>query len=70
MGQLIAEFYFIYQDDRLDNTYVRIPKERYDDISNVLPNLHNRVPQHMIASYLRISPMLLNRLKKTEIVKL
>ena len=64
MGRLVAEYYFIYQDDRIKNTYVRTPKERYDTIKNVFPNIHNRVPQHMIASYLGITPIHLSRLKK------
>lgn len=64
LGRLIAEYYFIYQDERIKNTYQRSPKERYDNISDVFPNLHNRVPQHMIASYLGISPIHLSRLKK------
>jgi len=70
MGRLIAEYYFIYQDDRIKNLYIRTPKERYDTISGVFPNIHNRVPQHMIASYLGITPIHLSRLKKAEIEKL
>lgn len=64
MGRLIAEFYFIYQDDRIKNTYARSPKQRYDSITEVFPNIHNRVPQHMIASYLGITPIHLSRLKR------
>ncbi len=70
MGRLIAEYYFIYQDDRIKNLYVRTPKQRYDSITDVFPNIHNRVPQHMIASYLGITPIHLSRLKKSEITKL
>jgi hypothetical protein len=70
MGRLIAEYYFIYQDDRIKNGYVRTPKQRYDNITNVFPNIHNRVPQHMIASYLGITPIHLSRLKKVSIEKL
>lgn len=66
MGRLIAEFYFIYQDDRIKNMYARTPKQRYDTITDVFPNIHNRVPQHMIASYLGITPVHLSRLKKAE----
>ena len=69
MGRLIAEFYFIYQDNRIKNQYIRTPKERYDSITDVFPNIHNRVPQHMIASYLGITPIHLSRLKKTAIPK-
>lgn len=70
MGRLIAEYYFIYQDDRIKNNYVRTPKQRYDSITEVFPNIHNRVPQHMIASYLGITPIHLSRLKKAIIEKL
>lgn len=69
MGRLIAEYYFIYQDDRIKNMYIRTPKQRYDSITDVFPNIHNRVPQHMIASYLGITPIHLSRLKKAEIDK-
>ncbi len=64
LGRLVAEFYFVYQDNRIKNLYARTPKERYDSIAEVFPNIHNRVPQHMIASYLGISPVHLSRLKK------
>lgn len=64
LGRLIAEYYFIYQDNRVANLYARSPRERYDSITDVFPNIHNRVPQHMIASYLGISAVHLSRLKK------
>lgn len=69
LGRLIAEYYFIYQDNRIKNLYARTPKERYDSINEVFPNIHNRVPQHMIASYLGITPVHLSRLKKSDILK-
>jgi CRP-like cAMP-binding protein len=69
MGRLIAEYYFIYQDDRIKNLYTTTPKQRYDNISGLFPNIHERVPQHMIASYLGISAVHLSRLKKSAIVK-
>jgi signal-transduction protein with cAMP-binding, CBS, and nucleotidyltransferase domain len=70
LGRLIAEFYFMYQDDRIKNMYARTPRQRYDSITDVFPNIHNRVPQHMIASYLGITPVHLSRLKKTESKKM
>jgi CRP-like cAMP-binding protein len=66
MGRLIAEFYFVYQDNRVRNMFARTPKERYDGISEIFPQIHNRVPQHMIASYLGITPVHLSRLKKAD----
>lgn len=65
LGRLIAEYYFIYFDNRLKNQYIYSPAERYENISKVFPDIHNRVPQHMIASYLGISPVHLSRLKKS-----
>lgn len=69
LGRLIAEYYFIYQDNRIQNMYARTPKQRYDSITDVFPNIHNRVPQHMIASYLGISSVHLSRLKKAKTPK-
>jgi CRP-like cAMP-binding protein len=69
LGRMIAEYYFLYQDNRIWNQYARTPKERYDSISTVFPGIHNRVPQHMIASYLGITPVHLSRLKKASLVK-
>lgn len=64
LGRLVAEFYFMYQDNRIKDLYARTPKERYENITEVFPNIHNRVPQHMIASYLGITPVHLSRLKR------
>ncbi len=69
LGRLIAEYYFMYQDHRIKNSYIRTPKQRYDSIAEVFPNIHNRVPQHMIASYLGITPIHLSRLKKAAMGK-
>ncbi len=66
LGRLIAEYYFIYQDHRIRNLYARTPMERYEALGQVFPNIQNRVPQHMIASYLGITPVHLSRLKKAD----
>lgn len=69
LGRLIAEFYFIYLDDRVKSLYQRVPTERYAHITEIFPNIHNRVPQHMIASYLGITSIHLSRLKKAARMK-
>lgn len=69
LGRLIAEYYFIYQDQRIHNLYYRTPQQRYASITQLFPDIHQRVPQHMIASYLGITPVHLSRLKKQAIDK-
>ena len=64
LGRLIAEFYFKYLDTRIQHLYTLTPRERYDLMSDIFPNIHNRVPQHMIASYLGVTPVHLSRIKK------
>ena len=39
-------------------------QERYTDFMKTYPDLHNRVPQRMIASYLGITPEGLSRIRK------
>jgi len=65
LGRLIAEYYFIYQDNKIKDEYTKSPKERYEGITSVFPEIINRVPQHMIASYLGITSVHLSRLKKS-----
>lgn len=63
LGRLIAEYYYIYLDTRIQQMYTLTPLQRYDLMNEIFPNIHNRVPQHMIASYLGITPIHLSRLK-------
>ena len=39
--------------------------ERYNNLAEKYPNIHNRIPQRMIASYLGITPVHLSNLKKS-----
>lgn len=64
LGRLIAEGYFVYLDTRIQHLYTLSPIERYGLMSDIFPNIHNRVPQHMIASYLGITPIHLSRIKR------
>lgn len=67
LGRILAEQTFFQFENRIIDLYLRSPKERYDNLSTLYPNIHNRVPQHMIASYLGITPIHLSRLKKKDI---
>jgi len=64
LGRLIAEHYFVFMDNRIREAYLSTVKERYDNITQNFPNIHQRVPQHMIASFLGITSVHLSRLKK------
>ena len=64
LGRLIAEYYFVYLDTRIQHLYTLSPIERYNLMGEIFPNIHNRVPQHMIASYLGITPIHLSRIKR------
>lgn len=66
LGRLIAEFYFTYHDNRILNMYVKSAVERYNEMGQLFPGIHQWVPQKMIASYLGITPVHLSRLKKTD----
>ena len=39
--------------------------ERYNNLESMFPNIQQRLPQHIIASYLRITPVHLSNLKKS-----
>ncbi|OEK00194.1 cyclic nucleotide-binding protein [Roseivirga sp. 4D4] len=64
LGRLIAEYYFTYLDTRIQHQYTLAPIDRYELMSQIFPDIHNRVPQHMIASYLGITPIHLSRIKR------
>ncbi|RYU93379.1 Crp/Fnr family transcriptional regulator [Emticicia agri] len=65
LGRLIAEYYFVYHDNQIRKQYFETPQQRYETITQVFPDIHNRAPQHMIASYLGITSVHLSRLKRT-----
>lgn len=64
IGRLIAEYYYVFQDSRIKSLFTQTPKQRYDNLIHVYSNIHNLVPQHMIASYLGITPVHLSRIKR------
>ena len=51
------------------NTYVLIEKyfksiiEKYDHLEENFPNIHQRIPQYLIASYLGITPEALSKIR-------
>lgn len=64
LGRLVAEQYFIYLDRRVRGLLTVPPQERYAELTRIFPGVHARVPQHMLASYLGITPEYLSRMKR------
>lgn len=63
LGRLLAEHYFFMFNEKIQSIYTETPLERYNNLNKSFPNIFQRVPQHLIASYLNISSVHLSRLK-------
>jgi CRP-like cAMP-binding protein len=63
-GRLIAEKFLIDTIDRMNSMQASSPEERYNKLAEEKPELLQRVPQYMIASYIGITPEALSRIRK------
>jgi CRP-like cAMP-binding protein len=54
------------KDERIVNSLTSSAEERYDDFLKAYPSIAQRVPQHMLASYLGITPETLSRIRKSQ----
>lgn len=61
----ILEQLILQQLEREKDILITSPKERYQRVSNRSPQLFQEIPNKYIASYLRMSPETLSRLKKS-----
>lgn len=68
MVNTILERSFIASQRRIHAAISFSAEEKYQHFLNSFPNIVNRVPQHMIASYLGLSPETLSRVR-TQAVK-
>ena len=57
------------KNERIVASLSATAEERYDSFLKTYPTIAQRVPQHMIASYLGISPETLSRIRKQHSVK-
>lgn len=64
MGASIMEDQLANQRMKYDEFIKLSPEERYQNLRETSPNLLNRVPQYLIASYLGIKPESLSRIRK------
>ena len=62
-SKALAEFAFITLQRRASSFILDSPEERYVNMLNEWPNMLERVPQHMIASYLGVTPVSLSRIR-------
>jgi CRP-like cAMP-binding protein len=65
LGRYMAEAHVIELMNYIIKRDTRSIIERYDTLEQDYPNIHQRIPQHMIASYLNITPVHLSNLKKS-----
>lgn len=67
--RMLLERSFIVLQNRIfmGNSYTA--EERYNDFLKAYPNIISRVPQHMIASYLGVSPETLSRIRNHVVKK-
>jgi len=56
----------VAQNQRIISTLTATAEERYNEFLKKYPSLLQRVPQHMIASYLGVSPETLSRIRKLQ----
>ena len=65
LGRLMAEGHIVEMLNYIINRDSKSIIERYDLLELEYPNIHQRVPQRLIASYLGITPVHLSNLKKS-----
>ncbi|MEO7212119.1 Crp/Fnr family transcriptional regulator [Mucilaginibacter sp.] len=61
---------YIAQHKRLTDMFTLSAEEKYIKMLSIYPDITKRVPQHMIASYLGLTPETLSRLRKKIFTKL
>ena len=61
----ILEAFVIQQMDRETDLLTKSPEERFKRVLNRSPQLFQEIPHKYIASYLRMSPETLSRIKKS-----
>ncbi|PWK17604.1 CRP-like cAMP-binding protein [Arcicella aurantiaca] len=64
LGRKITEGIYIALIQRTESLLFESAEERYISLLKKMPELHNFVPQYMIASYLNIKPETLSRIRK------
>jgi CRP-like cAMP-binding protein len=69
VGRLLSEAHVSESVDFIINIDTKTVLERYESLELHFPNIHQRVPQHIIASYLRTTPVHLSRIKNAKFAR-
>jgi CRP-like cAMP-binding protein len=56
----------VAKDIRIVHSLTSTAEERYNDFLSTYPTIAQRIPQHMLASYLGITPETLSRIRKAQ----
>lgn len=67
--RLTTEKAFAYSRKRVISNISKTAEQRYDEYSEKYPNIVNRVPQYVLASYLGMSPEFLSKIRKQKMEK-
>jgi CRP-like cAMP-binding protein len=62
--RLLLQNNLISTQRRLIGSFSQTAEERYQQLIDVCPTIPKRVPQHMMASFLGITPETLSRIRK------
>ncbi|NJM24198.1 MAG: Crp/Fnr family transcriptional regulator [Bacteroidia bacterium] len=68
-GRLVAEAIFLQAEDRAKELLLSTPEDMYLRLVHEQSQILDRVPQHLIASYLGIKPESLSRIRKRVMVE-
>ncbi|WP_257668004.1 Crp/Fnr family transcriptional regulator [Parapedobacter tibetensis] len=69
VGRLVAEGQFLRLTERNASLLAEKPEDRYENLVVAKPQVAQRVPQYLIASYLGITPEALSRIRKRLVSK-
>lgn len=69
MGRMISEQLFLEAIADITSFYVDTPEQRYLKFLERYPGLNQRIPQYLIASYIKVKPQSLSRIRKRMLKK-
>ncbi len=64
MSRIINEKLFLRAHDRIKSLLLESAQERYEKMIAQRPDLAQRIPQYMLASYLHVKPETISRIRK------